>query len=90
MHRLEEVLVHRERRAEHARADVGDARELEQPLHRPVLAEGPVQDREDDVDVRRASPAPSTVGTGSVSARPSRPSAACPELPAAVAADLDR
>ena len=29
--------------------DVGDARELEEPLHGPVLAEGPVQDREDDV-----------------------------------------
>ena len=50
-HRLEEVLVHAERRAEHARADVGHACELEQALHRPVLAERPVQHREDDVDV---------------------------------------
>ena len=50
-HRLEEVLVHAERRAEHAGADVGHARELEQPLHRAVLAERPVQHREDDVDV---------------------------------------
>jgi hypothetical protein len=36
---LEEILVHRERRGGHAGADVGDAGELEQPLHRPVLAE---------------------------------------------------
>ena len=42
-HRLEEVLVHRERRGGDAGADVGDAGELEQPLHRPVLAERPVQ-----------------------------------------------
>ena len=28
----------------------GDVRELEQPLHRPVLAERPVQDRQHDVD----------------------------------------
>ena len=50
-HLLEEVLVHRERRAGDARADVRDAGELEQALHRPVLAERPVQDREHDVDV---------------------------------------
>ena len=49
--RLEDVLVHAERRGEHACADVRDAGELEQALHRPVLAERPVQDREDDVDV---------------------------------------
>ena len=50
-HRLEDVLVHAERRAEHAGADVRDAGELEQALHRPVLAERAVQHREDDVDV---------------------------------------
>ena len=49
-HLLEEVLVHRERRARDAGADVRDARELEQPLHRPVLAERAVQDRQHDVD----------------------------------------
>ena len=50
-HRLAHVLVHRHRRGEHARADVRDAGGLEQPLHRAVLAERPVQHREDDVDV---------------------------------------
>ena len=35
-------------------ADVRDARELEQPLHGAVLAERPVQHREDDVDAARA------------------------------------
>src|SRR5262249_57122716 len=47
---LEEILVHRERRRRDACADVGDVRELEQPLHRAVLAERAVEDREDDVD----------------------------------------
>ena len=50
-HRLEHVLVHAERGGEHAGADVGDAGELEQALHGAVLAEGAVEDREDDVDV---------------------------------------
>ena len=54
-HLLEQVLVHRERRRRDAGADVGDVRELEQPLHRPVLAERPVQDREDDVDGAESS-----------------------------------
>jgi hypothetical protein len=49
-HLLEEVLVHREGGRGHARADVRHVDELEQPLHRAVLAERPVQDREDDVD----------------------------------------
>jgi len=51
-HRLEDVLVHAQRRGEHAGTHVGNAGELEQPLHRAVLAERPVQDREDDVDLR--------------------------------------
>ena len=51
-HRLEDVLVHAERRGEHARADVGDTGELEQALHGAVLAERAVQHREDDIDVR--------------------------------------
>src|SRR5205814_8420265 len=49
--RLEPVLVHRERGAEYAGSHVGHTRELEQPLHGPVLAERAVQDRDDDVDV---------------------------------------
>jgi len=48
-HLLEEVLVHGERGGGNAGADVRDTGQLEQPLHRPVLAERPVQDREDDV-----------------------------------------
>ena len=44
-----------DRRAEHARADVRHARELEQPLHRAVLAHRPVQDGEHDVDRRAAA-----------------------------------
>jgi hypothetical protein len=47
---LEQVLVHRERGGRDPGADVGDVGELEQPLHRPVLPEGAVQDREHDVD----------------------------------------
>ena len=49
-HGLEQILVHAERRAEHAGADVRHAGELEQPLHRAVLAERAVQDRQHDVD----------------------------------------
>ena len=49
-HLLEQVLVHRERGARDARADVRHARELEQALHRPVLAERAVEDRQHDVD----------------------------------------
>ena len=41
---LEQVLVHRERGRCDAGADVGDVGELEQPLHRAVLAERAVQD----------------------------------------------
>ena len=72
----------------------GHVRELEQALDGSVLAERPVQHREDDVDARRASRGRCDVGTGSVSAaeRPSRSSAALragAELPAPVAADLD-
>ena len=40
-------LVHGEGRPEHARADIGDAGHLEQALHRAVLAEGTVQQREE-------------------------------------------
>ena len=50
-HRLEEVLVHAQRRRGDAGADVRDAGELEQALHGAVLAERAVEDREDDVDL---------------------------------------
>ena len=50
-HRLEQVLVHCERRCRHTGADVGDVRELEEALHAAVLAERAVQDREDDLGV---------------------------------------
>jgi hypothetical protein len=43
-------LVHPQRRREDAGPDVWETRELEHPLHRPVLAGRAVQDREDDVD----------------------------------------
>ena len=46
---LEQVLVHRERRGRDAGADVGNVRELEQALHRAVLAERAVQERQNDV-----------------------------------------
>ena len=45
-HVLEHDLVHAQRRGEHARADVRDVEQLEQALHRAVLAERPVQDGE--------------------------------------------
>ena len=50
-----------ERRGGHARADVGDAGELEEPLDGAVLAERPVQDGEDDVHLAerlRHAPSP--------------------------------
>ena len=50
-HRLEDVLVHAERRREHSGADVGHVGELEQPLHGAVLPERAVQDRQDDFDL---------------------------------------
>ena len=50
-HRLEDVLVHRERRPEHPGADVRDPGQLEQALDGAVLAEGPVENREDDIHV---------------------------------------
>ena len=48
--RLEQVLVHAERRGRDAGADVGDAGELEQALDGAVLAERAVQHGQDDVD----------------------------------------
>ena len=46
------LLVHGDGRRHHARADIRQVRQLEQALHRAVLAEGPVQHGEDDVDFR--------------------------------------
>ena len=51
-HVLAEVLVHRDRRPEDARADVRQPDRLEQALHRSVLAERPVQRGEHHVDPR--------------------------------------
>ena len=65
-HRLEEVLVHAERRRSHAGADVGNAGELEQALHGAVLAERAVEDGQHDVD-RAERRRRAAVGTGSVS-----------------------
>ena len=48
-HRLEQVLVHAQRGRGHAGADIGDVRQLEEPLHGPVLSERPVQDWKDHV-----------------------------------------
>ena len=47
-HLLGHRLVHRQRRAEDARADVGDVGELEEALHRAVLAHRPVEQGQDD------------------------------------------
>ena len=47
---LHHVLVHARGRAQHARADVGDARQLEQSLNGAVLAEGAVQHRKDHIE----------------------------------------
>ena len=49
-HGFEDILVHAERRREHARPDVRDVRQLEHALDGPVLAEGPVEDRHRHVD----------------------------------------
>ena len=77
-------------------ADVRDAGELEQALHRPVLAERAVQHREDDVDVRRARSATDAAGqprersplvAGVELAGGAAPS---PSAQRAVAVDLDR
>ena len=46
---LEERLVHRQRGCRHARSHVGHVEQLQQPLHRAVLAERAVQHRERDV-----------------------------------------
>ncbi len=50
---LEDQLVDRGRRREHAGSDVGDVEALEQPLNGSVLAEGAVEDREGDVAVEQ-------------------------------------
>ena len=46
------ALVHGEARREHARARVGNAEHLEQPLHAAVLTVASVQREERDVDAR--------------------------------------
>src|SRR5438876_9976603 len=48
--RLRDLLVHSERRREHARSGVRDADRVEQTLDAPVLPPCPMQSDEDDVD----------------------------------------
>ncbi len=48
--RLHHRFVHADRRSEDARPHVRDVRELEEPLHRAVLAVRTVQNREDDIE----------------------------------------
>ena len=89
-HRLEEILVHAERRGGDAGADVGDVGELEKALHRAVLAEGPVQDGEDDVHALERG-GRVVRGDGqhlAALADPALPGRGL-ELPAPVLADLD-
>ena len=51
-HELHQRLVHANCRREHAGADVGHVRELEQSLNRAVLAVRSVQNREDGVEIQ--------------------------------------
>ena len=51
---LHHLLIHGDRRRQHARADVGQIGQFEQALHRAVFAECAVEDRKDDVDPRIA------------------------------------
>ena len=46
---LHHVLVHARRRAQHARTDIGDSRQLEESLNRPILAKGSMQNGKDHV-----------------------------------------
>ncbi len=73
---LEAHLVHAQRRRRDAAADVGHIQALEQPLHRPVLAVGAVQRREDDIGVEQP-------------ARRGQRQLAAVEQPAAFTVDLD-
>ena len=50
---LHHALVHAGSRAQHACADIGDVRKLQQALYGAVFAEGAVQNGEDDVHVNR-------------------------------------
>ena len=75
--------MHRRRRR-HAGADVGHVRELEQPLHRPVLAERPMEHREDHVHAgERLRDARRRYGSVSAAERPSRSSSAREAEPSA-------
>ena len=102
-HRLELVLVHRQRRAEHTGTDVRHVGQLEQTLHGAVLAEGPVQDWDHDVDIREGCGNAFGRHRERLDCRPAlalaqlacgpwveRPRPAGLELPLALAVDLDR
>ena len=49
--RLHNVFVHARGRAQHARADISNVRQFEQPLNGSILAERAMQNRKDDIDV---------------------------------------
>ncbi len=50
-HQLGHALIHGDGRGCHMGPDIGDPRQLQQALDRPVLAVFPVEHREDDVDM---------------------------------------
>ena len=88
--RLEEVLVHAERRRSDTSADVRHACEFEQPLHRSVLAERAVQDREHDVDLAEGCCGGRLRDDGErLDAGSGKRVVAARELPAARLVDLD-
>src|SRR5262249_47297839 len=90
-HRLEQILVHTERRCEYSGTDVRHARQLEQSLDGPVLAERAVEHREDDVDVGEGprNVAGSKTRIGFVARATLDRGAPGAERPAALAVDLD-
>src|SRR5439155_22303475 len=49
-HDLHHRLVHPQRRTQDTRADVGDVRQLEEPLQRALLSAHAMNDREDDIE----------------------------------------
>ena len=88
--RLEEILVHAQRRRGDTRADVGHASELEEALHRAVLSERAVQDRQHDVDLaERGRRRRVRDHRKSLDARLGKAAAAGRELPATALVDLD-
>ena len=52
---LHHVLVHPRRRPQHSRAHIGNSRQFQQPLNRPVLPKGAVQYGKDNIQFVRLS-----------------------------------